>query len=128
MKKILLSISTAILVLSFSISIVQAATAFSYEGWGIRGWNSQSVTTIQKNNTPVKIQHRQKRDNKGANRSLTVYIQKRGALGLYSNVRYQTFKNDVSGSMNRTLYKGTYRLRFDSKKDGTFYIKGAFNK
>ncbi|WP_413521941.1 hypothetical protein [Brochothrix thermosphacta] len=57
MKKILLSISTAILVLSFSISIVQAATAFSYEGWGIRGWNSQSVTTIQKNNTPVKIQH-----------------------------------------------------------------------
>lgn len=124
-KKILVIVATFIMVLSIGGYVANAEVAFSYKGWGIRSWPTQSRTTVNKTTT-FTIKHSQKKYNK-PNCSMTVYLQKK-VWNDWINVASKNFSNNNGGSFSSKQGAGTYRLYFKTDKDGAFYVKGSLNK
>lgn len=127
-KKTVFSILVSVVFLALFTSIVQAAVAFSYEGWGIRSRASLGSTYLNSTQT-VTIKHRQRRDYHRNGVGLTVTIQKHNGW-TWTSVGSHTFYETTSGSFSRRLSSGTYRLYFSTtaRSGQTYYINGTFNK
>jgi hypothetical protein len=117
-KRVFVVSLVALLCFSFMFAVAEAySVAFSYEGWGIRGKPSLGATYLPESQL-VMIDHTQERDYPGLESSMTVSIQRKNWLGVWSTVKSKTWNNDVYGVQWYTsLDQGTYRLYFSSKSE-----------
>lgn len=115
-------------VLSLATSVVQAAIAFSYEGWGIRSLPSLGSTYLNRSQT-VTIRHYQQRDYNRNGVGLTVTVQKHNGWTWYS-VASENYYETRSATFSPYLSSGTYRLYFSTTEPSgqTYDISGTFNK
>lgn len=114
--------------LSLATSVVQAAVAFSYEGWEIRSLPSLGSTYLNRSQT-VTVRHYQQRDYNRNGVGLTVTVQKHNGWTWYS-VALETYYETRSATFSLYLSSGTYRLYFSTTEPSgqTYDISGTFNK
>lgn len=124
MKNICKKLSVALLILSFSTTIVNATTAITYNGTGIWSWRSVSSWSTSSTRSYT-VHHNQTRRTAGASTMLNVAIVRQNLIGS-SVVSSRNFTGNSSGTLTSSLSSGTYFLRFESNERAkTFDINGS---
>lgn len=139
MKKKMLFMSMFLMVFGvfFLAKEASAVTAFSYNGTGIRSWDSKGQAHIAAGKK-VTVTHTQNKwsTNVSAAKTMNVTLRRKNVIG-YSNVGSASFSNDTNKSNKQLTSKlgtaGTHYLRFENTKPAgwtaaaTANISGSVN-